>query len=138
MNPGLLILLVFFGSAVLVAIITVATMRFLVRKFGIAELMANDVRLTQNGIEYFGFLFTGIRKKTFNEIKSVELVSYYKVLISSLLFRYGISTRRIPPNFFSKIVVIRLKRPNPFEYLFFTPKDAVNFVEQLKQRINEA
>jgi hypothetical protein len=132
----MIILLILFGSIALVAVITVATMRFLARKFGVTDLANNGIRMTKDGIEYLGFLFC-IRRSAFNEIQSVELVPYYKVFVSTLLFRYGLYVGKVPPNFSGKIVVVRLKRANPLEYLFFTPKDAANFVEQLKQRINE-
>ncbi len=121
---------------VLAAIVTIATMRFLARKFDVAELMDNGVRLTEEGIEYVGFLFFK-KKNTFAEIESVKLASYFDITISVLLFRYGLNIPRIPPKLFSKFVIIQLKRANPFEYLFFTPPDAESFVEQLKQRLNK-
>jgi hypothetical protein len=132
---GFFILLIVLASMVLAAIVTVATMRFLARKFDVAELMDNGVRLTEEGIEYVGFLFSK-KKNTFAEIQSVEVASYFDITISILLFRYGLNIPRIPPKLFSKFVIIQLKRANPFEYLFFTPTNAENFVEQLKQHIN--
>jgi len=133
---GLFILLIL--CVPLIAVITVVTMRFIARKFGVTEIMNNGVVLTPEGIKYMGFFFTGTRKRTFAEIKSVELVPYFNVVISMLLFRYGLNCAKVPPNFFGEIVVIRLKRANPYEYLFFTPKNASSFVEQLKQQINKA
>src|ERR1700689_1383122 len=109
----MIILLIAFGSVLLVAVITVTTMRFLARKFGVTDLVNSGVRVTLDGIGYLGFFFTGIRKNSFGEIKSVELIPYWNVFISTFLFRYGFNLRKIPPNIFGKIVVIRLKRPNP-------------------------
>jgi len=132
------ILLIFFASVALVAVITVTSMRFFFRRAGRQQLYENGVVMSASGIEYWGLLFTGVRKKTFSEIRSVELLPYYEVLMSILLLRYGLSARRVPFNPFGKIVVIRLKHPNPIEYLFFTPKDASVFVERLQQLIKEA
>src|SRR5208283_1331215 len=98
MHPAITILLICFASAALIAVITVTVMRFFIRLSGRQQLVENGVVLTESGIEYFGFLYTGVRKTPFSEIQSVELVPYYKVLISSLFLRYGISTRRIPPH----------------------------------------
>jgi hypothetical protein len=133
----MIILLISFGSVLLVAVITVTTMRFLARKFGVTELMNNGVRLTEDGIEYLGFLFLK-KKNTFAEIESVELTSYFKIVTSILLFRYGLNVPKIPPSFLSEFVVIQLKRANPYKYLFFTPNNAADFVEQLGRHINKA
>ena len=138
MNSGATILLICLGIIVLVTVLTVVTMRLLARKFKVTDLMDGGVRMTQDGIEYLGLHFTGTRRKTFSEIRSVELVPFYKALVLAASFRNGISVGWIPPNFFGEIIVIKLKRPNPIEYLFFTPTDRTNFVEQLKQRISEA
>jgi hypothetical protein len=134
-GSALLILLVVFGSAALVAVVTVALMRYSVRLSGHEQVFKNGIVMTDSGIEYLGFLYTGTRKAAYSEIDSVELSPYYKVAISALFFRYGISATKIPPYFFGKILVIRLKHPNPIEYHFFTPRDAAGFFEQLTSRI---
>ena len=133
------ILLIVIGSVILAAIITVASMRFLVRIFGISDLMENGFRITQNGIEYFYPPFLGVREHAFKDIDSVELVAYRKLFCSKLLplflLRNRVSVSKIPPIYFGKVLIIRLKNPTPIEYLFFAPKNAESFLEKLKQQI---
>ena len=124
--------------ATFVAISVIAIIRFFVRRSGKQKLYENGVTIGENGIEYWGFLFAGIRKKPFCEIRSVQLLPYFKVVINAFFFRYGLSTRRSPFNPFGHIVIIRLKHPNPIEYLFFTPTNALAFVEQLKSCIERS
>ena len=131
------ILLISFSVPALVAIFVVVMIRNVVRRFGRQQLYANGIIISKCGIEYWGLFFTGVRQKPFSEIQSVALVPYFEVVVSVLFFRYGLSARRVPFNPFGKIVVIRLKHPNPIEYLFFTPKDAPAFVEQLQRRIKQ-
>jgi hypothetical protein len=134
--PVQVLLLLVFGGAVLVSVVAVALMRYFYRVSGHEQVYKNGIVITETGIEYLGFPFLGTRKKTFNEIDSVELSPYFKVAISALLLRYGLNTNRVPPNFFGDILVIGFKHPNPVRYLFFcAPKDAVDIYEQLKSRI---
>jgi hypothetical protein len=91
--------------------------------------------ISEDGIKYWGFPLAWVRKKLFSEIKSVDLLPYYKVFFMTLFFRYGLSTRKVPFRPFGEIVIIRLKYPNPIEYLFFAPKDATSFFEQLRQKM---
>jgi len=98
----------------------------------------DGIVIGESGIEYWGVCLTGIRREPFSEIKSVELLPYYDVLIGVLTLRYGLSARRVPFNPFGKIVVIRLMNPNPIEYLFFAPKHATTLVEKLKRSMEIA
>lgn len=127
-----------FGIPALVGVVVVVAIRFFVRRTGREQLYKNGVVISESGIEYWGLFLAGVRKTSFLEIQSVELASYFEVAISVLFLRYGLSARRVPFNPFGKIVVIRLKHPNPIEYLFFNPKDTPTFVAELQQQIKEA
>ena len=134
--PTKVLLLLLFVVIALAATLAVALMRFFYRVSGHERVYKNGIVMTEGGIEYLGFPFTGTRKKTFDEIDSVELSPYFKVAISALCFRYGLNTNRVPPNFFGDILVIGFKHPNPFRYLFFcAPKDAAAIYEQIKSQI---
>ena len=134
--PVKVLLMMVFGIIALAAILAITLTRYFYRAAGHEEVYKNGIILTESGIEYLGFPLTGTRKKTFDEIDSVELSSYFKVAISVLFFRYGLNINRVPPNFFGKILVIGFKHPNPFRYLFFcAPKDAADIHEELKSRI---
>ena len=134
-----LILFLVFGLPTIVGVCIVALVRRLYRASGHEQVYENGIMMTDTGIEYLGFLFTGTRKKSYEEIDSVQLIPYYKLLISKPFFRYGICTRwvrGVNSHFlFGKILVIRLKHPNPIQCLFFTPKDAAVFYKHLKSRI---
>jgi hypothetical protein len=131
--PTQLLLLLVFGVITLVAVLTVVGMRYDYRKSGKEEVYKNGIVVTESGIEYLS-LFAHTRTKTFDEIDSVELSPYFKVAISTLLFRYGLNMSRVPPNFFGHILVVELK--NPRKYLFFSaPKNATEICERLQSRI---
>jgi hypothetical protein len=134
--PTQWLLLLVFVVIALTAVIAVALMRYFYRVSGHEQVYKNGIVMTQGGIEYLGFLFTGTRKKAFDEIDSVELSPYFKVALSALFFRYGMNTNRVPPNFFGNILVVGFKHPNPFRYLFFcAPKDAADIYEHIKSQI---
>ena len=134
--PTKVLLLLLFVVIALAATLAVALIRFFYRVSGHERVYKNELVMIECGIEYLGFPFTGTRKKTFDEIDSVELSSYFKVAASALCFRYGLNTNRVPPNFFGDILVIGFKHPNPFRYLFFcAPKDATDIYEQIQIKI---
>jgi hypothetical protein len=134
--PVKVLLLMVFGVIAVAAVLVITLIRYFYRVSGHEEVYKSGIVLTESGIGYLGFPFTGTRKRAFDEIDSVELSPYIKVAISVLLFRYGLNINRMPPNFFGNILVIGFKHPNPFRYLFFcAPKDAADLYEKLKNRI---
>jgi hypothetical protein len=108
----------------LAAILTIFVMRSLIRVSVRKELIENSVLTTADGIEYTGYFLIGVGKIKYQDIRSVELHSYHKVVFKATFGGYGIAARRIPPCPFQKILVIRVKNPNPIEYFFFAPKNA--------------
>ena len=136
--PTKVLLVLLFILIALAATVAVALIRFFYRVSGHERVYGNGIVMTEGGIEYLGFPFTGTRKKTFDEIDSVELSPYFKVAISALCFRYGLNTNRVPLNLFGDILVVGFKDPNPFRYLFFcAPKDATDIYEQIKSKIRQ-
>jgi hypothetical protein len=134
-SPGLIIIGLFLLGAVVVGLITLLTMRLVLRRTNMERVVNEGVLLTEIGIEYPRFLYLGKRKTRFSEIRSVELVPYGEVAKSILMLRYGISIRRPPLKPCGDLVVVRLKHPNPIEYLFFGPRDPLELFEQLRRRM---
>ncbi len=52
-----------------------------------------------------------------------------------MFLRYGMNTNRVPPNFFGEVLVVKFKNPNPFQYLFFAPKNPAEIYEGIKSKI---
>jgi hypothetical protein len=127
---------------VLVAILTVTAFRFLARRCGIKDLIEDGAVLTEDGIEYLRLFMLGRGKIKFNEIESVKLISFPKAMLSLMFpFGYGLSVHGIRTRLFSDFVEIKIKKTPRwyefhFHYLLFTPKNAVSFVEQLKNRLD--
>ncbi|HEY1718144.1 MAG TPA: hypothetical protein VGH42_07595 [Verrucomicrobiae bacterium] len=134
MNPGLVILLIFFGSVALVAVITLTLFRFFTRLLGLKQVIKEGVVLTDDGLEYLGFLWLGKLKASYVDVESVEVLPFSKGLISILFFRYGLSSHWIGPRLFREMVAIKLKGQRVYKYLLFTPMDARVFAEKLKSR----
>lgn len=134
--PGSLLILLALGIPVLIALALVALVRCFYRICGHEHVYKNGIVVTQTGIEYLGFLFTGTRKIAFSEIASVELLPYSEVAIRWLSFRYGLNTGRVPPSLFGNVLVVGFKTARPFRYLFFAPRDGAVICEQLKKRID--
>ena len=93
--------------------------------------------MTDNGIEYFGFLFSGIRKVAYSEIASVELVSPFWPEFAQLMFYYGFITRTIKRSLFGRVVVIRFRNPAPVESLFFRARNPEEFYDRLRSKIRQ-
>jgi hypothetical protein len=136
------ILVIFFAAVALVAVLTVTTFRFVVRRCGMKDLIENGAVLTDDGVEYLRMFLFGRGKIKFNEIESVKLVSFPVAMLSLIFpFRYGFSVHSIRTRLFSDFVEIKIKKPSRwfefhFDYLLFTPKDAASFVERLKSRLS--
>jgi len=126
------------GSVALVTVITLVSFRLLTRSLGLKQLVEEGIVLTEDGVELPRFLWMGKMKVSYTDVETVELLPWYKGLISILLFRYGFSVRSICTRFFHEIVVIKLKGARVFEYLLVTPKNAQAFVEQLKFRMKQS
>jgi hypothetical protein len=135
MNTGLLILLIFAASSVLVAVLTIKLFRWCICYFGLKEISENGFVLTEHGVETFGVVFLNKRKVPFAQIRSVKRLPYHIGIKATLVFRYGCSIIWTPTRPFSDIVVIELKGPSMFRHLLSTPKNAAEFVEQLTSRI---
>ena len=123
------------SGAVLVGIVTVAIMRYLERKFDTKKLHEEGIVLTETGIEFLGFFWFGRKKARYDEIESVELISFQRSFLSKLLLQYGISIRSIYTRISGQLVQVKLKGPRLFEYLLFTPSNPAAVVEQLKTKI---
>jgi len=135
MNPGIVILLIFLGGAALVAVIVLTLFRSFAHLFGLKQVIREGVVLSDNGLEYLGFLWIGKLKASYADVESVEVLPFSKGLASIPAFRYGLSSHWIGPRLFKEIVVIKLKGSRVYKYLLFTPMDPAMFVEQLRSRI---
>ena len=137
MSPGIIILLIFFAGAALIALITVPLFRLITNALGIKQVLEDGVALTENGLEFLGFGFLGPNKVTINyrDIESVELMPYYKSLLTILMPRFDSSVRWIRRRPFNQMVIVKFKGPQVYKKLHFTPKDPLAFAEQLKSRI---
>ena len=137
--PGQLIVLFVFAIAALASIGAVALMRHFIRSSGHEQVINNGIVVTDNGIEYPGFLFSGTRKKEYTEIDSIDLIPYYKFVFLNMMKRYGHWASLIRGmsggNLLGDIVVIKIKNSEATKYLLFQPKDAAGIYEQLKKRI---
>ena len=116
--------------------------RFLVRFFGIKDLMDNGAVLTEDGIEYLRPFWAGRGRIDFRDIESARVVSPSKGLLSLAFFGYGFSVYSIRSRFFSDFVELRIRKKSRwfephFDYLLFTPKNAATFVEQLKSHLED-
>lgn len=131
-NIGILV-----GSVIVIATLTLTIMRLIVSKIGRKELIEDGILAKEDCIEYMGFFFSGTRKAPYDELQSVELVSYFELILKVILMRYGLSARNVCAAPFSKTLVVQLKHPNPTEYLFFTPKNADALYNQIKSRIQK-
>jgi len=138
MNPGTVILLIVIGSVVLVTVVTLKTMRWLIRKSGNQQLHEDGILLMENGIDFLGLLWASRSHAAYSEIESVELVSLPRALLSLLFFRYGLSLRAIYTRLPYHFVLLKLKGRRPFEYLLFTPRDAPEFIAKLRARIEHS
>src|SRR5947209_4002608 len=92
MNSGALILLIFWGSVIVVAVITLTVFRFISRRLGLKQVLAEGVVMTENGLEYLGFAFLWKMKASYQDVESVESPPFVKGLASAMFFRYGMSS----------------------------------------------
>ena len=76
------IVIVVFGVPILLCLLVIWLVRHFYRVSGREQVYKNGIVLTGDGIEYLGLSLTGTCKKTFSEIDSVELISYFKYLFS--------------------------------------------------------
>jgi hypothetical protein len=109
--------------------------RYLFRRVGYERLYDDGVVMTDNGIEYLGFLFSGIRKVSYSEIASVELVSPFWPGFVQLVFYYGFITRTIKRSLFGRVIVIRFRNPAPVASLFFFARNPEDFYDRLRSKI---
>ncbi len=101
--------------------------------------------MTEGGIEYLRPFLLGRGKIKFNEIESVNMVSFPTSMLSLMIpLKYGFSVHKpsqIGVRLFGEVVEIKIKKKPRwnefhFDYLVFKPKNAAAFVEQLKRRLN--
>jgi hypothetical protein len=135
---GLTVLLLAVASVIFVTILTVATLRFFIRKSGTGSLYENGVVLTDHGIEFLRFFWIGKAKAKYDEIQSVELLPLDGLPTFLKVFHYGLLMRWIYTRPSGQLVVIKFKTPRLFPYLSCTPKNPQLFVEQLQSRITDA
>ncbi len=94
--------------------------------------------MTENGLEYTGFLMLFKLKVEYADIESVELYPYHKGILKCLISYNGIRSHWIRRRMCGDIVVISLAGSRIYKFLLFTPNDAQAFVEQLRIRIMTA
>jgi len=135
MNSGTIILLLFLGSIVVVALITMVVLRYFFCLLKLEQVVREGVVMTESGLEILRFFGIGKTNISYSDVESVELLPFYRGPIVIFLWRYGFSARWIGTRLFHKIVVIKLRGPRLFKYLISTPKDGDAFVDQLKARI---
>jgi hypothetical protein len=138
MNSGTIILLAIIASVIVITVVTVATMRRIIRGSGTQHLHQNGIELTDSGIDFLGLLWAGRRHADYSELESVELISFPAALFSLLFFRYGLSLRAIYTRIPYHFVLIKFKNPRPSQYLLLTPENPALFVAQLRLRISSA
>jgi hypothetical protein len=124
------------GMAVLFTVVLML-FRFLVRFFGIKDVIEDGAVLTEDGVEYLRPFLAGRGKIKFDDIESARVVSFPKAMLLLIFFGYGLSVHSIRSRFLSDFVELKIKKTAQwfefhFDYLLFTPKNAVAFVEQLK------
>ena len=132
--------LAFFLGLGLIVIGTVWGLKLLKRLTGTTHLFADGAVITEDGIEFLRFWFVKGRV-AFNDVESVEVVSWARAAASIMCLHFGKPVLEIRTRLFSDYVRVKLK-PRPriwhryyFEYLLFTPECPSRFVEQLKVRI---
>ena len=103
------------------------------------RLFEDGAVLTEDGIEYLRASYLGRAKARFSEIESVEVVPFY-FTVFPIYFRCGLSVYSLRTRLFSDSVLVKFNKPPKkfelhIEYLLFTPKDPVDFVERLRRRL---
>jgi hypothetical protein len=137
----MLILTAFLTGMVILAMLVLMLFRLLVRYFGIKDLVEDGAVLTEEGIEYLRPFWAGRGKLKLCDIKSARLVSFPRAMLSLMFLGYGFSVHSIRSRFFSDFVELKIRKTAKwyefhFDYLLFTPKDPVAFVEQLNNRLH--
>jgi hypothetical protein len=135
MNSGIGMLLIFLGCLAVATFVVLSLLKFAIRRLGIGQLIREGAVLTDNGLEYLGFLWLVKHKATYADVESVEITPYFKGYLSFVSYHYGLSPLWRGSRAVSKIVVIKLKTSRSSKCLLCTPKDSSTFVEQLKSRI---
>jgi hypothetical protein len=138
MSPGVTMLLILCVSVALATTLILVLFKFVTRLLGLQQVMKDGVVLTENGLEYLGFLWVVKMKANYTDVESVNVLPYHIGLISFILFHYGFTSHWICKRTCCDIVLISLKGSRIYKKLLFTPKDAPVFVEELQQRIKEA
>jgi len=138
----MLILAAFLIGMVILAMLVLLLFRLLVRHLGIKDLVEDGAVLTEEGIEYLRPFWAGRGKLKFCDIEAARVVSFPKAMLSLMFFGYGFSVHSIRSRFFSDFVELKIKNTAKwfefhFDYLLFTPKDALAFVEQLNNRLHD-
>ena len=132
--------LAFFLGLGLIVIGTVWGLKLLKRLTGTTHLFADGAVITEDGIEFLRFWFVKGRV-AFNDVESVEVVSWASAAASIMCLHYGKPVLEIRTRLFSDYVRVKLKPRRRlwcryyYEYLLFTPECPSRFVEQLKDRI---
>ncbi len=137
MSSGTTILLAVLASVVFIVTITLTGFRYATRSVRLRELVQEGVLLTEKGLEFPRSFLIGTLKVNYADVESVELIPFYKALVSILCFRYGVSVRSACTRLFHEIVVVKLKGPRLIKYQLLTPKDPAAFVEKLNSRIEQ-
>jgi len=133
------VLAVFVGLA-LIVVGTFWGWTLLKRWTGTTHLFADGAVVTEDGIEFLRFPFVK-GKVAFNDVESVEVISWGRAMASIMCLHYGRSVLEIRTRLFSDYVRVKLKPRRKlwyryyYEYLLFTPEFPSRFVEQLEDRI---
>jgi len=128
-------LFILFGSIAVITFTTIFVMRFLVKISVLKNVTESGVLANDEGIEYFSIL--GTKRIAYKEISSVELLPFHTHFLKTLFLFYGISVRRILPYHSNKILIIRIKNPNPIEYFFFSPMNPEEIMRKIQLSVEK-
>ncbi len=128
-----------FYAVVIVMVVsftTVAIFRYLTRRLGTDELLRSGAILAKDALELPGAFWLMKKRIAYDRIESVEVVPFH-VAAFAAPFRYGFSIRNLWTRMTGRVVVITLKKATFVKYVLFTPKNAEDFVCQLRTHITE-
>ena len=124
---------------VIAPFVTVKIFRFIIRSRGLTELVEEGCAVTDKGLKILGYANIGTKLIPFDQIESVELLTYPNALGRMLLS--SLSSRHFFKRASRAVVHVRLRDPHRYTELFianlfFTPKDPVALANRLNSRIS--
>ena len=101
--------------------------------FGMRQVFKEGVVMTENGIEYAGFLWLSKLYASYDDIKSVKLLPYHFAYFSFVSFRY-FPCRWLCKRVFTNVVIIELNGAKDYKYILFTPANCDSFIEKMRRK----